>query len=555
MKKLLILIASISVLFACSSTKEKKICNEVSTRGNLGILINSVDDEPLVKDVDGNLVFITNDEQQHNVFQIRDRDILLTNLDNITKQNGLISPGLPTSYAIDSGKTLYVISGLTNDSLNRDLFAFLYVRGEYARKIDISLLNGKGFEGHPYFSKNKLYFTKEADSSWDIYSSIYSNNSWSAPEPVSGINTNEDEGFYSESGNKSFFARRINGKFNIFSVKNDTTGTKQIYPLSYEFNSESNDISPVLHNGKLYLSSDRAGGCGKFDIYEFDFCRNVSLSGNVVSEFENVPLKGTVELYSEDSTLVSQYVIPNNSSFNFDLAPNQYYYLVYKNDCYNTVKSTDLFFAECSENADVVLHQDIYLPNYTVEFNFEEYDIPFFVTGYYRPNTSDNLTELKNLFKSGVITGKGNTSYIEYPTDKYAQYALTIDSAFDSAINYINDKLSNIHNECVKADTKIVLDITGYSDPREIAPGNVYPGPDIYDGNGATAVKHGEAINNHLLSFIRAYYTGEYIKNKVKDSSKIILNMFTGGVDIKKDRPNDMKRRVKISIRLKTAEN
>jgi len=57
-----------------------------------------------------------------------------------------------------------------------------------------------------------------------------------------------------------------------------------------------------------------------------------------------------------------------------------------------------------------VIIQEIVLPDYTVEFNFEEYDIPFFVTGYYRPNTTENLSELKKLFKHNVIKRKGKAN-------------------------------------------------------------------------------------------------------------------------------------------------
>lgn len=554
MKKLLTPILLIILLVSCSSTKEKITCNDVSSNGNLGNLINSVDNEPLIKTVQNDLLYITNFEDQYNLFQIKDNINLLTKYDNIIKYNNIVSPGLPTSFNIDDEKTLYVVSGLTSDSLNRDLFAFLYVRGDYARKIDTKILNSKGFEGHPFFVGNKLYFTKEVNKNWDIYSSDFIDGKWSQIVPVSELNTKDDEGFYSEYGKKSFFSRRTNGIFNIYSTNNNSNSKGTPYLLGRDYNSEYNDISPILFDNSLYLSSDRPGGCGEYDLYKFDFCNSVTLNGNVLSEFENVPLKGTVELYSRDSILIKSYIIPDNSHFQFKLNPNHYYYLVYKNDCYNTVKSTDLFFADCSEKSDVVLEQDIYLPNYTVEFNFEEYDIPFFVTGYYRPNTSDNLKELKSLFKIGVITGKGTTSYIEYPDDRYFQYSLTIDSAFDNAIEYINERLSSLKNDCVITDTKIVLDITGYSDPRDIAPNKIYPGPDIYDESGKVVVKHGTTIDNQLLSFIRAYYTGEYIKNKVSDSSKIVINMFTGGIDNKSDRPNDLKRRVKVSIRLETQE-
>ncbi|MFA7325376.1 MAG: hypothetical protein WC121_01810 [Candidatus Kapaibacterium sp.] len=552
MKKQLAIILLLFSFFSCSSVLKKEECKSVSTNGNLGNIINSIDNEPLIKLVDNEIVYLTNDNMQFNIFQIKDNNSLLTKLDNVIKHNNLISPGLPTSFSLDKEKTLFVASGLTIDSLNRDLYAFIYVRGEYARIIDTKVLNSEGFEGHPFFVGNRLYYTKEINGQWDIYYSDYENGNWTQPLPYTYINTNADEGFYSESFNKFLFSRKVNGKFAIFAKDINSEMLNEPYQLSKDYNSNFNNISPVVINNELFLSSDRPGGCGQFDIYRFDFCRKVTLTGNVISEFENVPLKGIVELYSQDSILLNQYIIPNNSYFEFDLSANNYYYLTYKNDCYNSVKSTNLFFAECNENADVVLQQDIFLPNYTVEFNFEEYDIPFFVTGYYRPNTSDNLKELKSLFKLGVITGKGNTSYIEYPDDKYHEYSYTIDSAFNEAIEYINDRLNNLKNDCILSHTKIVLDITGYSDPRDISSNKIYPGPDIYDEKGNVAVKNGAVIDNQLLSFIRAYYTGAYIKDKVTDNSNIVINMLTGGVDDNTKRPNDLKRRVKVSIRLET---
>lgn len=550
MKKHITIIFILFFLISCGSIKEKQECIKVNSSGNLGTLINTVDNEPLVKQVNNELVYLTSDNLLYNIFQIKDNTSLLTSLDNLIKFNNLVSPGLPTTYSIDDEKTLYVISSLTVDSLDRNLIAFMYIRGNYARIIDISKLNSQGFEGHPFFVGNRLYFTKEINNQWDIFFSEYVDGQWTTPNPLAHINTNSDEGFYSEFYNKSLFARKIENNFDIFIYNNDEVS--EPYRLDNIFNSSYNDISPTISDNSIYLSSDRLGGCGNYDIYKFDFCKNVKLKGNVVSEFENVPLKGIVELYSQDSNLISQYIIPNNSYFEFDLSANKYYYLVYKNDCYNTIKSTDLFLAECNENSEVIFQQNIFLPNYTVEFNFEEYDIPFFVTGYYRPNTSDNLKELKHLFKLGVITGKGNTSYIEYPDEKYHEYSYIIDSAFGEAIEYINDKLNNLKNECILNNTKIVLDITGFSDPRDIASNKIYPGPDIYDDKGNVVVKHGTLIDNQLLSFIRAYYTGDYIKNKVSDNRNIIINMLTGGIDDNSKRPNDLKRRVKISIRLET---
>lgn len=86
-----------------------------------------------------------------------------------------------------------------------EIYFFVYIRGKYARKVDMNTLNSKRFEGHPFFVWNKLYFTKEVNGQWDIYSAKYDNLLWNEIKPLGDIYTNEDEAFNSEMGNKSFF--------------------------------------------------------------------------------------------------------------------------------------------------------------------------------------------------------------------------------------------------------------------------------------------------------------------------------------------------------------
>ena len=539
------------ILFSsCKSIEKSKTCSEVTSKNNLGPSVNSPDSESLINSFENQIYFLQYNNDEYNIFQLSDNQTLLTNYNQVVKDLAIKSTGLPTISKLDNNYILFVVSGLTKDTLNRDLITVRLDNKLNKTVINSELLNSEGFDGHPHLDGNRLYFTKEINSQWDIYYSDFVGNEWTKPMPLIEVNTPADEGFYNRNNKIELFSRRNEqNKFDIFRSSTDDNDEKKFSKLSNDFNSSYNDISPCLIGESVYYSSDRPGGCGEFDLYASDFCNNVVLTGQVISEFENIPLIGTVNLYNSNNQLVNSVDI-DNSNFTFDLVSNNYYYLEYINNCYSTKQKTEIFYAECNEKENVVLTQEIILPDYNVEFNFEEYDIPFFVTGYYRPNTTENLAELKKLFKHGVIKGKGNTSYIEYPSDKYHDYSYVIDSAFDSAIEFIELQLSNLENACLNKSIKLAIDITGYSDPRKITEKNIYPGPDIYDSEGNKVFKNGETIDNEKLSFLRAYYTGEYIKSKVKTNNDIIYNIYTGGVKSESELPNDLKRKVKISIRL-----
>ncbi len=536
--------------FSCSTVEKKEECKEVNSRNNLGPNVNSTDSESLISTIDNQIVFRQSSEDEFNIFQLSNNEILLTRYNQIIKNLKIDSPGLPTLYQIKDGEKIMVVSGLLKDTLNRDLSAYRIIDDFHTTNINCDILNSEGFEGHPYFDGNRLYFTKEIDSGWDIYYSDLVDNTWTSPKPMFEINTLYDEGFYHNNNNLELFSRRDKDKkFSIWRNFINNDNSEYYRKLSTDINSDFNDISATLVNNKVFFSSDRPGGCGEFDLYSADFCSNVKLNGIVVSEFEDIPLTGSVSLYNVNNILIDSVDI-DNADFEFLLSPNEYYYLKYNNECYSSEESTKLFYAECNELENVVIIQEIVLPDYTVEFNFEEYDIPFFVTGYYRPNTTENLSELKKLFKHNVIKGKENTSYIEYPSEKYHDYSYVIDSAFDSAVLFIEEQLQNLNNECISNNIKLAVDITGYSDPRPIGQGNIYPGPDVHDSEGSVVFSNGDQIDNEKLSFLRAYYTGEYIKSKIKSNNNIIYNVFTGGVKSESNLPNDLKRKVKISIRL-----
>ena len=63
-----------------------------------------------------------------------------------------------------------------------------------------------------------------------------------------------------------FAASTASNGLDIFMIDEGATG-RQVLPSP--FNSPSDDFTPYLRDGVMYLGSNRPGGCGGFDLYGF----------------------------------------------------------------------------------------------------------------------------------------------------------------------------------------------------------------------------------------------------------------------------------------------
>jgi hypothetical protein len=105
------------------------------------------------------------------------------------------------------------------------------------------------------------------------------------------------------------------------------------------------------------------------------------------------------------------------------------------------------------------------------EFNFGKYDIPFFVTGYYRPNTTNNLEEIINL-KKNILR---NANYIETITKnsskykQYKNYAQTVDTIFQSVCKSCQEDVFPNFIKSSKEHDTLEISVYGYADPRTMS--------------------------------------------------------------------------------------
>lgn len=157
------------------------------------------------------------------------------------------------------------------------------------------------------------------------------------------------------------------------------------------------------------------------------------------------------------------------------------------------------------------------------EFDLAKYDIPFYVSGYYRPNTQNNL---ENLFvlREGDLK---NATYIERfdkksaRYDQYKMWAQSVDNIFHvvytASVDEIFPKLTSANNP----DEILEISVTGYADPRAITGKYLEPATiQFQDVDGKTyTVNQGDDLNNLILSGLRAYHCGKLLDELFMQSS------------------------------------
>ncbi len=131
----------------------------------------------------------------------------------------------------------------------------------------------------------ELFFTNQTlpvvpGCSCSVWYMQQRNNTWIQPRvaPFSG-NYSDNVAYYSHDGDVLYFVstRPIHGKgapkdFDIWSVKRKNSHWTEAGRLGYPINTSSNDVGGVVSDdGSMFLSSDRPGGKGGFDVYRSRF--------------------------------------------------------------------------------------------------------------------------------------------------------------------------------------------------------------------------------------------------------------------------------------------
>ncbi len=164
-----------------------------------------------------------------------------------------------------------------------DIYKSEFIDNQWSEPMNIGKpVNSATMESQPCISANgkELYFVRDTKNyKSNIYYSRYFHGEWTTPQAVASVNTRFGEmaPFLHPDGRSLFFASEGHngmGGYDIFVCRRLLNGTwSEPVNLGAPVNTEKNEISFVVSadGKKCYVSSDRDGGFGGYDIYVFDY--------------------------------------------------------------------------------------------------------------------------------------------------------------------------------------------------------------------------------------------------------------------------------------------
>ncbi len=456
----------------------------------------------------------------------------------------------------------------------------------YDNPMPITTVNSIYWESQPCVSPDgkTLFFVSNRPrpdfanaSDKNIWYSIRKGDNWGDPKPLNSINTRGDEvSPHWGADGKFYFSSnwsRVNDtlsatKFDIFVCETFLSSDGVVLPTDpinvnslsrksmcgpesqMNINTPANEMFPYITPDKkaIYWASDVKGGYGKLDIYGCglpDPClklvvtvreRLIDTSGgkhliisNGYEVVPNHPLKlvgGTTKNFFSDAEE--------------KLEAGKKYQVLYDQrtkDCYDGNCSPKILEFETFIN-DTIIRDTIDCDFYkrTREtVTLAGGHIPFFVTGYWWPSTSENISELNRRRNAKTL----DTTFIDPKDYDYFSTGTTnsIDKFFE---NNIYSKLEKIANDLSKCggDDIVAISVRGYTDECRLMPGKYTVDESITVGDihipqgwsmrSTSALNtSGKRVNlfeegqqgNIILSKLRAYYTHKTIDNAMRKRS------------------------------------
>ncbi len=184
--------------------------------------------------------------------------------------------------------------------------------GSFNRQINTS-----GWESQPVISADgrTIYFSSKragGRGGADLWKTVYEpGKGWLAPINLGdSINTEADEmaPFIHGDGQTLYFSSNGHpglGGYDLFMARLDSSGNwGQVTNMGVPINSPANDLNVFvgLQGGQGWISSDRPGGRGGMDVWNFDMPREMAprmvllLAGTVMDSLTLMPLKAEVEI-------------------------------------------------------------------------------------------------------------------------------------------------------------------------------------------------------------------------------------------------------------------
>jgi len=383
---------------------------------------------------------------------------------------------------------------------------------------------------------------------------------------------------FSSDGSLYFSTNRFASTgFDIVRSQRTPSGWGPVERLAAPINSASDDVFPCIGADRksIYFSSDRPGGKGGLDLYSADVPYVIRLRGQVVRIDESggiSPAAGvSVHLLETASSQKKSITTGSDGIYETTLQAGWIYRIeIGSAECYSTTAAAELH-TTVPFTLDTTYVQDFSLTRIVFPtFRLERYNIPFFVTGYYYPNTNANLDTLQKriMRKELVRESGGNTPYIDIADEKYRSYTVRIEQIFDSVYTAIITNILPQFNACAFTTEVLRIEVRGFVDPRGLTYG-VYPDKTVQTDE--TTIQQGSVMagqeGNRKLANLRAYYTLKMLDEELsrrsdtyralKTANRIRLHAYGVGIDTETESSrlqDPAKRRIDIRLSIDAAD-
>lgn len=510
---------------------------------NLGKFINTSADEFPIDFEGDNLIFLRKEGNNYTLFKCNFVGASLISVEkyNLPKEFRKYNIFSLSYYNSPERKEIIFSANLPN-KFDSDLFiaVFDFEKGQY--QIQQFPYNTKNFESQPRFAPDGSYIVfvsdvKGAQGGTDLMISFRQNdNQWTPPIFLdSSINSNENEMYpFLDKDKNLFFSRFVDGNYEIYKAQSKGQNIWEFPKKLILVNSpRSNEIFPVVdNNNKVFFASNRQDGNGGYDIWYADLCLPVLLEVNF-TELSNIfSSYNKLIVQDENGLFVDEKYLGSETQMLFHLLPGRTYNLLIANECNNKKYFEQKITTPCSDSTVFKYLISMKIGNELTK----DFQVPFFVTGYFKPNISQNLASLRKLFDYKLIGYDDSTRFIEFPLEIYDSLAIEVDSAMNSIISSIKYFLALFRKNCLPSSKRLHIQVTGYADPRAISENARFFEETIDDASMNTYIRRGSKIDNFLLSKLRAYFTAKLIENEIRkdyageyDLSSVLWEIRGGG--------------------------
>ncbi|HEX8548656.1 MAG TPA: OmpA family protein [Cytophagaceae bacterium] len=257
--------------------------------------------------------------------------------------------------------------------------------------------------GHPNLSPDgtTIFFTSEmkgGQGGTDIWMVTRKGDEWTSPKNLGPtINTKGNEMFPYLSDDKRFFFSSNGhpgiGGLDLYVAKADGENFTDVENLGIPINSTYDDFSLSIGRQPYigYFSSNRPGGTGSDDLYEFQDqsqvqILKVNIEGQLVKKEKEkeVPVVGaTVSILDEDDKEVAQQTTKNDGKFKFEVDTEKEYTLITQKDNFYTDRTPISTMGKGKppaaiakvkvETKEVVLNEENLIPNIYYDYNSSEF--------------------------------------------------------------------------------------------------------------------------------------------------------------------------------------